>query len=327
MTGTDSNVSTEPGLQRQCFFLYPITDMKARKTKKWFDGIAYEVAFWRNVYRWKHTREGMMNWSHYGSVIALECFDANAFLMDVAKDHEPVVLDVGCGMSYATGNMMGTEEKMTPINLHYIDPLAYYFNDILRTSHQDFPHIEFGMMEYLSAFYPHHDTDLVIIQNALDHSADPLKGIFEAIDTLRTGGILYLKHKPNEGETEKYKGFHQWNIDIEHERLCIWNKDQRTYVDDVIGAFASVDVHRHAEGYVIAIITKKGDVVPRESVCNRNDIPSLCQMMMENHRSDMKLWNAVRQKLSYWKYNTIQFVAQAMPWKMKMGFKKIIHQK
>ncbi len=303
------------------------TDMKARKTKKWFDGIAYEVAFWRNVFRWKHTREGLMNWSHYGSAITLDCFDANVFLTDVAEDHAPLVLDVGCGMSYATGNMMGAPGNMTPINLHYIDPLAHYFNEILKATRQELPAIEFGMMEYLSAFYPHHDVDLVIIQNALDHSADPLKGILEAIDTLRTGGILYLKHKPNEGETEKYKGFHQWNIDIEDERLCIWNKEHRTYVDEMISAFASIEVHRHAEGYVIAVITKKGAVEPRASVCDKPDIATLCTMMMENHRVDVKLWNATKLKLSYWKYNTIQFVVQAMPWKMKMAFKKMIHQK
>ena len=40
-------------------------------TEKWLDGIAYEIAFWNNVYRWPHTFKGMMGWAHYGSIINL----------------------------------------------------------------------------------------------------------------------------------------------------------------------------------------------------------------------------------------------------------------
>ena len=32
-------------------------------TEKWLDGIAYEIAFWNNVYRWPHTFKGMMGWA------------------------------------------------------------------------------------------------------------------------------------------------------------------------------------------------------------------------------------------------------------------------
>ena len=28
---------------------------KQDETSRWFSGIAYEVAFWNNVYRWNHT--------------------------------------------------------------------------------------------------------------------------------------------------------------------------------------------------------------------------------------------------------------------------------
>ena len=285
------------------------------------------MAFWKNVYRWKHTREGMMKWSHYGSTISLDCFDANAYLTTIASDHHPLVLDVGCGMSYATGNLMGEKDQLKPINLHYIDPLAHYFNQILEKHHREMPPIEFGMMEYLSAFYPNHNVDLIIIQNALDHSANPLKGILEAIDALRIGGILYLNHKTNEGETEHYKGFHQWNINIENEQLCIWNKEQHIIVNDIIGVFSDIEVHRHENGHVVAVIRKKADVEPQEAVCGKKDIAALCTLMMESHLTDTKLNNSIKQKLSFWKNNSIQFVAQAMPWKMKMGIKKVIHQK
>lgn len=50
-------------------------------TQKWLNGISYEVAFWNNVYRWSHTFKGMMEWSNYDSVIQLEGFDANEYLL------------------------------------------------------------------------------------------------------------------------------------------------------------------------------------------------------------------------------------------------------
>ena len=48
-----------------------------------------------------------------------------------------------------------------------------------------FNSIEFGMMEYLSDFYPEGNIDMVIIQNALDHSSAPQIGIIEAMQTLK----------------------------------------------------------------------------------------------------------------------------------------------
>ena len=132
-------------------------------------------------------------------------------------------------LSYATGNYIEINGTKTALDLHYVDPLADVFNDIKKRYHRNLPDIEFGMVEYLSDFFPRHDADLIIIQNALDHSAMPIKGIQEAFSTLKTGGILYLNHHPNEAETEQYKGFHQYNIDEENGKLVIWNKIGKVY--------------------------------------------------------------------------------------------------
>ena len=139
-------------------------------TQKWLEGISYEVAFWNNVYRWPHTFQGMMGWAHYGSAICLEGFDANHFLL--ADDH-PRVYDVGSGMSYAVGDHLEKDGKLIPLDIHYIDPLAFHFNRILKKYKKKLPPIEFGMTEYLSAFI--HDASLITIQNALDHSSAPIK--------------------------------------------------------------------------------------------------------------------------------------------------------
>ena len=295
---------------------------KKNETSNWLNGIPYEVAFWNNVYRWNHTFQGMMGWSHYGSTIQLECFDANAFLL---TRPDPMVLDVGCGMSYSTGNLLLKDGMQNPLNIRYVDPLAPYFNRILNRHKRNLPPITFGMAEYLSSFFPTSSADLVIIQNALDHSAQPMKGIVEAIDVLKPGGVLYLNHHPNEAVTEHYKGFHQFNINEEDGRLMIWSREERICVDSLVGPFADISTCRHENGHVVSVITKKAPVPP-ELLTDKADRQQLCATLIEatQYRSD--ILHAIGNKLSYWKFNTIQFVAQALPWELKMKIKKLIHQ-
>lgn len=288
--------------------------------KKWMKGIPYELAFWNNVYRWKHTFNGMMNWSHYGKEIELEEFDALSFLSSLPS---PKILDIGCGLSYATGNMITCNDNLEPIDIHYVDPLATYFNIILKRYHRQLPMIEFGMMEYLSAFYPNHDTDLIIIQNALDHSANPVKGILEAIDVLRINGVLYLNHHPNEAEKEQYKGFHQYNITIENDHFIIWNKENKWNINSLLSTFASIKTCQHDNGHIIAVITKKEDV-PVEMLTEKTDIRNLSSILM--NMSQQHIGRAICQKTSYWFYNTIQFFVQSLPWDAKMALKRFIKQ-
>lgn len=289
---------------------------------KWTKGIAYEIAFWNNVYRWRHTFEGMMGWSRYGKEIQLEEFDVSAFLMD---RESPVVLDVGCGMSYATGNHLSRNGQLEAIDIHYIDPLADYFNEILTRYHRDLPPIEFGMMEYLSSFYPQHNVDLVMIQNALDHSANPTKGILEALDALMVGGVLYLNHHPNEAEMEHYKGFHQYNITRENDRLVIWNKENRIDVNEMVKGFADIKVSVHDNGHVVAVI-KKTDNVPDELLNVKEDRAVMAQMLIDMSKCQGSVWQSFCYKIKYLTYNTIQFFAQALPWDKKMALKKLIKQ-
>ena len=291
-------------------------------TTKWMNGIAYEVAFWNNVYRWKWTFNGMMNWSKHGGVITLEGFDANAFL---AKTDKPKVLDVGCGMSYATGNHIMRDGQLTPLDIHYVDPLAGYFNRILARHRRKLPRIEFGMAEYLSAFYPAHDVSLVIIQNALDHSAHPMKSIYESIDVLKKGGCLYLNHHINEAETEHYKGFHQYNICRENGKLIIWNKNERHDVAELTAGFAELTVGLTENGHVAAVIRKTGDV-PQSLIDDKGDKRALCSILMDYARTAGSPWHGVKNSAAYWKYNILQFFIQGLPWTLKMKLKKLIKQ-
>lgn len=289
---------------------------------KWLKGIMYEVAFWNNVYRWKHTFNGMMGWSNYGGKIELEDFDANSFLLGL---NHPVVLDVGSGMSYAPGNHLSTNEQLYPIDLHYVDPLATYFNAILKRYRRNLPAIEFGMMEYLSDFYSSNSIDMVIIQNALDHSSAPIKGIIEALHILKPGGVLYLNHHLNEAEAEHYKGFHQYNIMQEDDSLIIWNNNSRCDINSLIESFADVTVnYNSATRHVTAVIKKTHDVP--DALLHHSDAKELSFTLIQLSEQQKSVTSAISLKLRFWIFNTIQFFAQALPWDIKMKVKKIIGQ-
>ena len=288
---------------------------------KWIEGIPYEVAFWNNVYRWKRPFNGLMKWSHFGNCIELESFDASQFL---ENQENPLVLDVGAGMSYATGNFIKKNDEDVPLEIHYVDPLAPFFNKILKKYKKNLPDIDFGMMEYLSAFYPDHNVDLVIIQNALDHSSNPLKGIFEAVDTLRLGGKLYLNHHPNEAETEHYKGFHQFNICEENGKLIIWNKAQRFDVAELLSGFATVETSESESGHVIAVITKTAEVP--ENLVGDDGKGFLTEEKLRQSLKNLSFCKRLKMKVLYFKYNCIQFVIQGMPWNLRMKIKRLIKQ-
>lgn len=246
--------------------------------KQWLTGISYECAFWNSLYRNKEQREGLFRWSNYGRELSLHNFDATSFLDERStKIHtDAIILDVGCGMSYCTGNLL----HGNPIDIHYIDPLAPFFNRILQRSHVNCPPIELGMIEFLSAFYPHHNVTLIMVQNALDHCVNPMKGICEAIDCLETGGVLYLKHYPNEAVKENYRGFHQFNIDEREGNLIIWNRTESHNITEELSPFASVIVSRyHTPEEVVAVITKKAPL-PADLINDKADKALLCQQLI-----------------------------------------------
>lgn len=288
-------------------------------TEKWLSGIGYEVAFWNNVYRWRHTYNGLMGWSNHGKTIALEGFDANSWLLG---HEQPMVLDVGAGMSYTVGNLLEQDGRQLPLQVRHVDPLAMHFNRILRRYHKPLPDIDFGLAEYLSAFFGEEQADLIVIQNALDHSSCPIKGIREALRTLRVGGVLYLNHHPNEAETEHYKGFHQYNITADGGRLVIWNKHERHDIGQLTEGFATVEVQVMEDSRHVVAVIRKTAPLPAALFDDNADRRELCEVIVRLHASQQN----ITRRLSYAWFNTLQCCAQALPWEWKMKLKRLIHQ-
>lgn len=290
--------------------------------KDWIKGIPYEIAFWNNVYRWNHTFNGMMGWSNLGKVITLEGFDANAYLSSLVN---PRVLDVGCGMSFHPGNYLCKESgEEFLLDIHYVDPLANFYNKISNKHKRNVPRIEMGMAEFLTGVYENDSVDLVIIQNALDHSALPIKGIIESLNVLKDGGKLYLYHNENEAECENYKGFHKWNISTDgNNNLLLWNKDEKIVVDELVSGFASVETKRVENNHIVSVLTKQTSV-PDSYISQFSDRQDILSSLMYKEDEQMSFASAIKPYIIYRWFNVVQFFAQMLPYDLKMKVKGLL---
>ncbi len=290
---------------------------------KWLMGIPYEVAFWDSIYRNKKALASTLAFSHYGRELTLDGFDAASFLLAQPAPEQAKILDIGAGMSYMPGEYILDETgTKRPLNIHYIDPLASYYNDIARERKVDVPEVEFGMMECLSAFYPEHDITLAIIQNALDHSANPVKGILEALNCLQQGGVLYLNHHPNEAEYEDYRGFHQFNITIDEQELIIWNRQKTHNINTLVKDFAQVKTLFVGKNPV-AILTKTAEV-PAALLDHEQDIRILSKTLLDLTREMNDADKMKQYHRQYRYYRFVQRLSKSFSWKTRQNIKNLI---
>lgn len=288
--------------------------------KQWIDGIPYEISFWKYTYRYPKRLQSLLSYAKLGLPLSLPGWDASAYLSSLSK-LEPTILDVGCGMSYASGNL---DSNGHPLNIHYVDALAQPFNTIKNNYQPSLPNIEFGMMEYLGAFYPQHDISLIIIQNALDHCSNPIKAILEALDALHIGGCLYLNHHPNEAEYEHYRGFHKFNICKEDSHLLIWNQTERINVNDCVSSFATVSC-LEVDGNPVAILTKTNDV-PQNRLKREQDIQVLCHTILYTANIIQSPATLIKKNSQIFYYELVQAIIQLFPWHIRQSIKKLINK-
>ncbi len=280
----------------------------------WTNGIPYEIAFWKGVYSNKRSLDNLFKWSKFNKEIELANFDVKLFLSQ--KDF-PLVVDAGCGMSFSIGDKFDGKQ----LNVCYIDPLAAYYNNIIETKKLDLPKITFGFIEYLSVFVPK-KASLIIVQNALDHSKNPLKGILECIESLEIGGVLYLKHFKNEAETENYRGFHQYNISLEDDYIYIWNKEIKTNINFFLRDFAEIKTSI-CGNEVIAVITKKEELTNGLINCKK-DIANLSHDYLEFIQNLDKLSYTFSYQWNCLKFRIIHLFIQQFSWKRRQKIKNLI---
>jgi SAM-dependent methyltransferase len=130
------------------------------------------------------------------------------------------ILDVGAGPLTALGyRYPGKTLTIVPV-----DPLADEYDRLLPDAglHPPIRTIRVAGEELLEHFGSR-TFDIACATNSLDHSADPFAIISNMVAVVRTGGIVLLRHKRNEGESARYGGLHQWNFDVVGDNLLLWN--------------------------------------------------------------------------------------------------------
>lgn len=130
------------------------------------------------------------------------------------------ILDVGAGPL----TMLGYRYPGKTLTIVPVDPLADEYERLLRDAGLDPPIRTIRVAgEALLEHFGSRRFDIAYASNALDHSADPFTIISNMVAVVRTGGIVLLRHKRNEGESARYGGLHQWNFDVVDDSLLLWN--------------------------------------------------------------------------------------------------------
>jgi len=119
------------------------------------------------------------------------------------------ILDVGAGpLTYVGKKVAGKQLSITAV-----DPLAGDYDELLaRHGIEPIVRTQPADAEQLTTRFLPESFDFVYARNCLDHSYDPERAITQIIDVTKPDCHALLEHRPNEGESEEYGGFHQWNF-------------------------------------------------------------------------------------------------------------------
>jgi SAM-dependent methyltransferase len=161
---------------------------------------------------------------------------------------EVSILDVGAGpVTWLGYRYPGKKLTIVPV-----DPLADEYDRLLRDAKLDPPIRTVCVAgEALAEHFGSRRFDIAYATNALDHSADPFTIISNMVAVVRTGGVVLLRHKRNEGASARYGGLHQWNFDVVGDGLVVWNEVVQVNVGSALEGRATTTAWI-SEGEVIA---------------------------------------------------------------------------
>jgi SAM-dependent methyltransferase len=195
--------------------------------QRWRDGFAHEVRWWE---KWIRSRGSEYPDEFARRLDPLRPFPDNFRALVPAGGGAVRVLDVGAGPLTSVGvSWPGHDLRITAV-----DPLADEYNRLL-DEEGIVPPVRTikGEGETLAEMFGEGVFDLAHSRNALDHSYDPVGVIGQMYRVVRPGGAVFLQHSINEGQTNAYKGLHQWNFCVEGGRFVVWNDAGRV---DVLGS-------------------------------------------------------------------------------------------
>jgi SAM-dependent methyltransferase len=164
------------------------------------------------------------------------------------------ILDVGAGpLTFVGKRWPGHDLELTAV-----DALADTYDALLA---------EYGVTppvrtrrcetERLSDMFPPDSFDMACAAWTIDHSYEPLRAIRQMVTVVRPGGVVLLRHYPNEAENEAYSGQHQWNLDWAGDDCILWRPGTKWSLREELAGQGTVTGAK-ADDIVTTVITKSG---------------------------------------------------------------------
>jgi len=212
-----------------------------RQSEKWVENLMSEVSYWLDHY--SETNGAFIN-SYMQNEYFLTYFPRYKAFSERLCNGD-VVLDIGSGIISKFGCMTDSGKE---VQVTAIDPLAYYYNQMLPVGISEQKKCRFGLFELIANFYEEESADGIMINNALDHCIDPFKAIVECLYILKQNKYICTVHRRAEAVHEKYTGLHRWNIDYNNqEHLIIWNENHAIDVTEALRQVADITVSHSKE--------------------------------------------------------------------------------
>jgi len=222
---------------------------------KWYEGIDYEIHFWQYYIESK----GKCYEDDFYEVIQNTLPFPHE---DIITKKQTKFLDVGSGPFSC-----GLKTDLTKFEAYAVDPLAYIYSSLKKKnniSSEISP--EFAMVENLNVKFESNEFDIVRMRNSLDHSFNPLFGIYSMLNVCKKGGRIILEHTKNEAEKEKYRGFHQWNIEMKNSELIIWKPGTEYNITKILENYADVITEYISDKDVVKVIIIKNKDISNSQV-------------------------------------------------------------
>ena len=203
--------------------LRPIRRSLSPTTSIWRRGLPAELHYWAEYLR---TGGGQFP-EGYTARLDPDAPLTDPVLLEAIErtQGDPVrILDVGAGPL----TILGKRHPRRRLEIVATDPLAEEYDRLLK---------EFGITppvrsrpcrgEDVARTFGRHVFDIAHARNSIDHSADPMQVLESMVAAVRPGGTIVLRHYRREGQNTGYAHIHQWNFDLQDERLVIWGRRRR----------------------------------------------------------------------------------------------------
>lgn len=170
-------------------------------------------------------------------------------ILDQLPGDGVAILDVGAGPLTCVGKV-DPSRPGRKVEIVAADPLADDYRQLLDSAGIKPPVItQVAKGEEVADVFGRGRFDIVHARNSVDHSMDAMAVVRSMFEAVRIGGFVYMHHYRREGELMRYEELHQWNFDVEDDRLIIFNRRRRYDLAEELGPGAEVATDVHAGGY------------------------------------------------------------------------------